>query len=152
MAFTLITTTGTISQWPLERKLHHQVNGVHLCKHQLFQNSHIAAFTTHTRSGIQQIMCCSHLLLTGGLQGSCWDHLWYHHRQLLVWCLLLFSPSSTRMSKQCHGNSGNDCFLPMYYWLWECSLWSMYQPFKHSSKYTCNLLQNPPAVSPPIVR
>lgn len=68
------------------------MDGDPLRKHQLFPNSHIAAFATHTRSGFEQIMCCSHLLLTGGLKGSCWDHLWWHHRQLLVWCFLLFLP------------------------------------------------------------
>lgn len=32
---------------------------------------------------LQQIMCCSHLFLTGVLQGPHWDHLRCHHHQLL---------------------------------------------------------------------
>lgn len=94
---------------------------------------------------VQQIMCYSHLFLTGVLQLSCRDHLSCHHHQLLALMLsaVIFLKSSTRMSKQCHGK----CLLPlkMYDRFWECSLWRTYQSWSSNMD---NLLQNAAAVGP----
>lgn len=95
----------------------------------------VTAFATHTRSGVQQIMCFSHLLLTWGLQGSRWDHLWYHHCQLLVWCFLLLYNIKSGWANSAMETKEMFAFCT--------SLILRIQPVKlgptpqHSSKYKC---------------
>lgn len=57
---------------------------------------------------LQQIMCCSHLFLTGVLQGPRWDHLRCHHHQLLS--LMLSAVSLFKIIYQGEKNGGNVCF------------------------------------------
>lgn len=68
------------------------------CKLHLFPNA-VTAFATHPRRGVGQIMCSSHLFLSGG------DHSVLMEiisaaiiGQLLVWCFLLFPPPSLTLN------------------------------------------------------
>ena len=84
-------------------------------------------FATNTRS-VHQIICCSHLFLTGVLQGSCWDHLLCHHHQLFGLILSAVSSwlfQSTRMRKTVPWKSKKCCFWSISHIFWEYGSWSI---------------------------